>query len=337
MTIADLIESEFQDLEIFLGTFNFNIQTVQSDVFDELLKLIASLSQKDGRFLYDSDLKKLLSRFEARIIEKLEKGTYSKDINKLLTNFENLESVRMKMSEYINPKDRLKIFKANTSAARRGYIDLISESLGSKEALGVNYTQQIKNILFEHAALGLSVSDATKKLFNIAMSKEPGGGLLGSYAGQVARDSLFGFTGAIDQSIGDYIGAKNVNYLGNVIEDSRPQCVRWVVKFKGYIPAEKLQSEITWANTYGKGYSDYLPKLTVNNFAAVRGGHNCRHRVSYSTDIVPRDKIQAIEERYRIESENYQKGLENKLTGKTLELYNKAKAKVEQQIERFGK
>ncbi|MBK7360704.1 MAG: hypothetical protein IPI96_16075 [Saprospiraceae bacterium] len=337
MTIAELIESEFEDLERFLGTFNFNIQTVQADIFEDLLKLISQLPQKDGQFVYDTDIKKLLIRFENRIIEKLESGQYNKDVNKILLNFENLESVRMKIAEYINPKDRLKIFKANTSNIKKGYIDLISESLGSKEALGVNYTQPIKSILFEHAALGLSVADATKKLFNVAMSKEPGGGLLGRYAGQVARDSLFGFTGAVDQAIGDHIGAKNVNYLGNVIEDSRPQCIRWVVKFKGYIPAEKLKSEVTWANTYGKGYSEYIPKLTVNNFAVVRGGHNCRHRVSYSSDIVPREKIEAIEDRYRIESENYQKGLEKKLTGKTLELYEKAKAKVDRQVELYGK
>ncbi|MFZ1297770.1 MAG: hypothetical protein WAT16_06980, partial [Saprospiraceae bacterium] len=130
MTIAELIESEFEDLERFLGTFNFNIQTVQADIFEDLLKLISQLPQKDGQFVYDTDIKKLLIRFENRIIEKLESGQYNKDVNKILLNFENLESVRMKIAEYINPKDRLKIFKANTSNIKKGYIDLISESLG---------------------------------------------------------------------------------------------------------------------------------------------------------------------------------------------------------------
>lgn len=337
MTIADLIESEFEDLERFLSTFNFNIQVIQSDVFDDLLTLITKLSQKDGRFVYDSDVKKLLLIFEQKIIEKLEKGQYSKDFNQMISNFDNLESIRMKVSEFFNEKDRLKIFKTNTSSIRKGYIDMLSESLGSKEALGVNYSQPLKNILFEHAAMGLSVADATKKLFSIAMSKEPGGGLLGSYAGQVARDSLFGFTGAVDQAIGDFIGAKNVNYLGNVIKDTRPQCIRWVVKYKGFIPGNKLQSEINWAKENGKGYSKYLPELTKENFASVRGGHNCRHRVSYSSGNVPQDKINAIEERYRIEDERFQKQVEQKLQGKTLELYNKAKAKVDQQIKIYGK
>lgn len=337
MTIGEIIESEFENLESFLATFNFSIQEVQSDVFDMLLKLIAKLPQKEGRLVYEDKVKQLILKFEDQVIAELGKGKYYKGVQNIIANFDNLEKVRKSVSAYLTESERINIFKANIDPIKKGYIQKIAQSLGSKDALGLNYTSTIKNLLFEHAALGLTVSEATERLFKIAMSKEPGGGLLGRYAGQVARDSLFNFTGSVDQAIGDYIGAKDVNYLGNVIEDSRPQCIRWVVKFKGFIPGNKLKSEINWAKKNGKGYSDHLPDLTVQTFAIVRGGHNCRHRVSLTKTNPDRAKIEAIEERYRIESEKFQKQQEKKLTGKTKQLYEAAKKKVDYQIQLYGK
>lgn len=336
MTIGEILESEFDNLENFLLTFNFGVQEVQSNVFDMILKLIAKLPQKDGKLQYEDKVKQLILKFEDHVIEELGKGKYSKNVNQILINFDRIEKIRKDVNEYLTPSERLKIFKADLDSVKKGYIQKISESLGSKEALGLNYVTPIKNLLFEHAALGLSVADATNKLFNIAMSKEPGGGLLGSYAGQVARDSLFSFTGSVDQEIGEFIGAKDVNYLGSIIEDSRPQCVRWVVKYKGFIPAKDVSKEIAWANKNGKGYSDHLPKLTKQTFAIVRGGHNCRHRVIWTNGLADRTKIEAIENKYKKLNEEFRKKAEKNLTGKTKELYDAARAKVDLLTKLYG-
>ena len=102
-----------------------------------------------------------------------------------------------------------------------------------------------------------------------------------------------------------YIGANDVNYLGNIIIDSRPQCIRWVDKFNGFIPADKLKSEIAWAKANGKGYSKHLPTLSVDTFARVRGGHRCRHRVVYSKGKASKE-VEEIEKQYRIQDEALQ-------------------------------
>jgi hypothetical protein len=335
MTPKKIVDSEFERLEIFLLDFNYSMQEVQSSIFDELLKLVQKLPQTDGVLKNGDKVADLINKFEKKILDELEKGRYSKEYGALVKNLEGLDTIKKEAAAYLNEADRIKIFKFNTDPIRKGYINMLSTTLGSKETFGINVISPLKNILYEHSALGLTTVAATKKLFDVALSSDPTGGILGRYAGQVAHDALFGFTGAIDQGIGDYIGAKNVNYLGDIIRDSRPQCVRWVSKFGGYIPEEKLPSEITWAKKNGKGYSKHLPELSVDTFAIVRGGHNCRHRVVYTKKKT--NKVAELEKRYKEKGEQYEKLEADKLTGRAKILYDKNKTKVDELVERYGK
>lgn len=327
-------DKEFEALEIFLLDFNYSMQEVQSSIFDELLVLLSKLPQEDGKLLTGEKVATLINKFEQKILDELEKGRYSKEYLGLIKNLENLEEIKKEASAFLNEADRVKIFKLNTEPIRKGYINMLAGSLGSKETFGINVITPLKNILYEHSTLGLTTVSATKRLFDVALSKDPSGGILGRYAGQVAHDALFGFTGAVDKGIGDYIGAKDVNYLGDIIRDSRPQCVRWVSKFNGFIPADKLQSEITWAKQNGEGYSKHLPELTVETFGIVRGGHNCRHRVIYTKG--KSNKAKELEERYKQLGEQYEKEEADRLTGKSKVLYEKNKAKVDEKIKQFG-
>lgn len=330
MPIAEIIENEFLSLETFLANFDFSMQEIQSDIFDEVLAALAKFPQDNGSFVISDRAKGVILKLEERIIELINSGKYSKEYKKLIVNFDRLEEIRKEVSAFINPKDKLKVFKAETTPIRKAYVNQLSTTLGSKEAFGLNIVNPIKDILFEHSTLGLTVNQAARKLFDYSMGLDPlgGGGKLRQYAGQIARDSLFGFTGSVDRSIGDFIGAKDVNYLGNVIKDSRIQCVRWVDKFGGFIPADKLKEEIRWAKENGEGYNEALKdKLNEKTFAVIRGGFNCRHRVLYSNGKKSKE-TQAIEAEYRKQSDKFNKEIAEKLAGKEKERYEAQKAKV---------
>lgn len=324
--LRSLVDREFESLDVFTSEFDFGISQVQSELFQEFIDFIDSLPQKQGNFLTDKDIQKLLLRFEQGLLKAIEKGNYNRLYQSLVKNFDELEKLTKDINIITNPKDRAKILKANVDNIRKKYANQLATTLASKETFQVNFLNPLKNIIYEHSVLGLSVQKAKESIFDIAISS-PNGGKLRQYAGQVAHDALFGFSGAINHGIGEYIGAKDVYYIGGLVRDSRPQCVRWVTKFKGFIPGDKLENEIEWAKKNGGGYSKHLPELTVQTFAVVRGGHNCKHQVKYTKG--ENKSVLDIKDRYEKLAQDYEDTAAKKLDGKELELYNKNKEIIE--------
>lgn len=336
MDIRKVLEDELNSVEAFLASFEFGMQEVQSDIFSVIISTILKMPVNDGNFEPSDKVKAALLRMEKRILEIIEKGQYSSELKNIVKNFSTIEEVNKQISSFINPKDKAKILKANTSKLRQGFINEVSSNLGSKEVFGMNIINPIKQILYQHSNGGATVKSAALKLFEFSMGSEPGGGKLATYAGQIAHDAIYGFNGSVDKAIGDFIEAQDVNYIGNIIPDSRPQCVRWVSKFEGFIPANQLKSEIAWAKKNGKGYGKNDPELTVDNFSIIRGGHRCRHIVKYSNGKAT-DKIREIEKERQRQSEAFNKDAASKLTGKSKALYEKQKAAVDALIKDFGK
>lgn len=326
MTLSQLVEKEFNSLDVFQGEFSNGLSEVQSDLFEQLIEFIDSLPQKQGNLLSDKDVQKLLLKFEQGILKGLDKGKYNELYNSLIKNLDELEDLAKQINIITNPKDKAKILKANVDNIRKQYVNQIATTLGSKETFQVNILNPLKNIIYEHSVLGLSTISAKEKVFDFAISS-PNGGKLRQYAGQVAHDAIFGFNGAVNGGIGEFIGAKDIYYIGGIIRDSRPQCVRWVDKYGGFIPANKLQSEIDWAIKKGTGYSKHLPELSIKTFPIVRGGHNCRHSVRYTKG--KNDKILEIKERYEKLGQDFEDNYAKKLDQKSLELYERNKAIIE--------
>ncbi len=322
-----MIEKEFESLEAFEANFAFGMTEVQSDLLEQLIELIDSLPQSQGLFMSSKDVEKILLKFEQGYLNGLSKGKYSSLYKDLLKNFDNLEEVTKELAAITDPKNARKIIKYNTNPLRQLYANNLATTLGRKETFGINVFNPLKNIIFEHSVLGLSVQEAKEKVFSLATNNNPLGGKLKQYAGQVAHDALYGFNGSLNKGIGELTGAKDVYYIGGIVRDSRPQCVRWVSDFNGFIPEKDLKKEIAWANKNGEGYSKHLPKLTVETFAVVRGGHNCKHSVKYTNG--KNDKIVEIKNRYEALAEDFENKEVKSLDKRSLELYEKNKAIID--------
>jgi len=336
MSIKDLVKADIENLDVYLANFGGSMVEIQSILFQKVLALLESLPQKNGRLFIDDDVNKLILNFEKKLLVELNKTGYNSEITGLVKQFDKLEDIKKELSIAANPDLKAKILKAELNPIKKGYAETLTRSLGQKETFGLNVINPLRSIIYEHAVLGLSVGSATKRLFDVALSDKKNGGILARYAGQVAHDALFGYTGSIDQGIGKAIKAENIRYLGDLVRDSRPQCVRWVVKYNGFIPADKVNSEIAWAKKNGEGYSKHLPTLSKETFSVVRGGHNCRHRALWVTD--KRSKAQEdISNEYDRQGKELQEDLEKKLEGRAKELYEANKKIVDEKVKKYGK
>ena len=98
-----------------------------------------------------------------------------------------------------------------------------------------------------------------------------------SYIGQVARDAVYSYNGAINQTIADGYGLTKYAYLGGVVADSRPFCTKYHgteidKKDLSNILTAYLSSPNLSAGMFAVSPTDY-----ENNFLTYRGGWNCRH------------------------------------------------------------
>lgn len=88
----------------------------------------------------------------------------------------------------------------------------------------------------------------------------------------IARDGYRQYQGAINTELAGQFGYNGLRYFNSIVDESRPQCKRWVEK--EFIRFDELQDEIDWAYTNGTGM---MPDTTVDNFLENLGGYNCRH------------------------------------------------------------
>lgn len=334
MSLEKIIEDDISSLDLFLLQYQGRVNYSQSILFQELLRLLLKLPSRNGEIKLDAEAKKLILQFEERLFKSLESSKFGRETQRLIENFDKIEQVKRRFAAELNPTKKAAILRAAVNKQRRVFIKNISTQLGQKRTFSINIIRPLTQIMYESAAFGITYGDAAQRLFDVAMGAGPKGGKLAQYAGQVAHDALFGYAGSVDQAIGEHIGAKNIQYVGDLVRDSRPQCVRWVDTYNGYIPGDKIDEEIEWAKKYGTGYSHHLPDLSRDTFSIVRGGHRCRHRAIWTVGEISEKAQKTLGEYEKI---NIRKTAEyeKQLTGIAKERYKAAKKKVEEMKERF--
>jgi hypothetical protein len=98
-----------------------------------------------------------------------------------------------------------------------------------------------------------------------------------TYAGQIARDSVFQARGAINEQVGQMIDATQFLYVGGLVRDSRPICKHLVDK--------ETNDYDDLPNLIAKYPDGLYPGTNKSNFTQLRGGYNCLHEVIPYNDI----------------------------------------------------
>jgi hypothetical protein len=147
------------------------------------------------------------------------------------------------------------------------------------QGLSLALVKPLENELFTAVYQGSSLRDVLTSLENQLQTTPQRSGIITRLVTQAGRDSLGQYNGKVNEYVRKVYKMDAVLYVGSLVKDSRPQCIRWTQETenfgqKGLILFEDLGSEIIWANNNGSGM---IPGTTPEMFTENRGGYNCRH------------------------------------------------------------
>lgn len=263
------LKRRFDILDDAEKTLTEGITKTQSEIYEEIIKILEPISSRNY-LVYDREAVKMINAIEDKIKRILTKTGYKERVTGYLLNFDKVKEVNIKIQSSINKIDISGI--GLTNLQRGAQQQAINNLLGA--GLNTNFIQPIKDVIFQHAVSGAGVADTELALKAVIKGDSERLGRLDRYVTQMARDSINGYDGLIQQRILNEFELDAFSYEGSIIKDSRPQCVRWVKEFNGVLKISELDKEIKWAYNNGSGM---IPNTTVDNFAVNRGGYSCRH------------------------------------------------------------
>lgn len=243
---------------------------IQEEINQLVLELIYEFEIKNGRFVPQTDAAFVIATLNRRIKEIIDNSQLETEVLKFIDDFDAIDENITKLQMRENGiRLNNSIFNAQKVWAIDNTINSLLES-----NISTKFIQPVKKILYSRVMFGSTVVDAEKQLRSIIMGNKGELGVFEKWVGQIARDSVFEYQGAVNSQIKVEYELNAIRYVGGLVEDSRCQCRRWVDKYDGLLTDEILPKEIAWAYKYGSGMK---PDTTPENFAQKRGGFNCTH------------------------------------------------------------
>lgn len=247
------------------------IKIIEKTILDTIISLVESrFNIQGGKIATDPYAFGIINEIAQRIKQDILNSSYSENVDSYLQNFGRLKETTISLSSSLNQINVSRV--ALTSIEQQAIQKATTALLGN--GLDVNLVEPVKNIIFNHVVSGSSIADMELQLRSYIRGNSERLGQLERYTTQIARDSISQYDGTMQSFIQDSFGLNAYGYEGSLIQDSRPQCVRWVEQFNGVLMIEDLKNEIEWAYNYGSGM---IQGTTVDTFAINRGGWNCRH------------------------------------------------------------
>lgn len=247
---------------------NKNVASIEDQFISELRKEFQKLGRtKNGKLSNSQRNKDFVTELRTRIRKVLSKVRYFDFVQDFLFNFDDLQ----KYQQFINERENdLKLKKSFLNPYKKWATDKVLFDL-QRQGLDAKLVQPIKDEVRKVVNLGGNFVDMLTNVENLLRTQRSLG-LLRSTVFQASRDSLGQFNGIVNQAIATAFDLNAIRYVGNIVDDTRPQCIRWVGMRT--IMMDDLQSEINWAKRNGSGF---IPDTTVDDFLQNRGGYNCRH------------------------------------------------------------
>lgn len=255
-----------------------SLKDVEKFVYERVAKLLEKLS-KNGKLSYDNLTTAEINKLNKDILEAIESSKYSDRVSEYLRNFDTLDELNKDLIFEVNGIE----IENNLEPLKKDAINNVVNQLTAPQSIGAQMATPIKEIVLRSVVAGMEIDQAKKLLKQFIQGDPQRLGHLSRYVGQISRDALSQYDGIVNDAIRHEYGLNAYRYVGSLVEDSRPQCVRWVKEKKGVLLFSELEKEISWAFNNGKGMN---PFTTPDNFAAFRGGYNCRHAaIPFRADV----------------------------------------------------
>lgn len=269
-----------------------DLKEVEKILFDSTIDFLVDFIESGKKLTLD---KRKLAGLKSKIDKVIQSSKYQKSIEKYLSKYDLVDKVN---TEWYS-KNKYRIDKVIADSEILKEIKLQSyENLLSKEAISENLAKPILQQLRKDIIMGSTFETAKQNLLSVTEGNE----FIRRYAGQIARDSLSQYDGELNNQVREKFNLTKFYYIGSEIETSRPVCrhmkdkKEWTldelkVVLDEYcpngIPSEKTEV-IETRNAKGervkksvKKGSGMIEGTNVSNFAMLRGGYECRHRVQF--------------------------------------------------------
>lgn len=267
--LSKLIRKKLAIMDNADEDFLNSLQPTENAIQKSVMGIINKFDVVDGRLVNNDTNLQLLTALNKEVKKILRDSTYTKKIEPYLRDFDKITDLTFEIQDIGNG---IKGTKVNANPIKKQAVDDLVIGLTSPDNVDTNLVKPIRDAMFNAIVLGQGQQETRKQLELLITGSGQRSGILKRYAGQIARDSINQYDGTVNGVIAREYGLNAYRYVGSLVDDSRPQCVRWVGK--EVLPFDTLSSEITWANNNGKGM---IPGTTPQNFAVFRGGYNCRH------------------------------------------------------------
>jgi hypothetical protein len=251
------------------GTKQFDraVKSIGKDFVKDVVKELEKMDTKSGQVLSDNQKNRdFVSQTRGRIRKVLEKLGYFGFINDFTFNFNTLSRYLVWVQKRVN---EISIKSAFITPFRQNAIKEVLNSLQG-QGLDANLIRPIQQQMDKAVKTGGNWLDMSTNVENFL--NEGKNGKLARLAEIGSMDALGQFNGLVNDRIRTEFGLEMVRYIGNIIEDTRPQCMKWVAMREW--PIEQLPAEIAWAEKNGSGW---IKGTTVGTFFQNRGGYRCRH------------------------------------------------------------
>lgn len=275
-SVNKLIGDKNELIDDAVDTVGGDMTSIQRKIFNSVKKQLRKYPSKGGFFVFNGDTSaeatQLTLELERQIFTALQASKYPDNVGKYLKDYNGIIDLNKGIHKSLNDISPDEIEDLVDPFLKQS-ITATTEQLtgaGMNEAVIKPVQQSLQNNVI--AGADIEEAEATLRTFIEGDSERLGA--LERYVGQISRDSIHQFDGMINGKIAEEFELDAFRYVGSLIEDSRPQCVRWVSDLGGILPIDTLQNEIDWAKSNGTGF---IKGTNVKNFASLRGGYNCRH------------------------------------------------------------
>jgi hypothetical protein len=270
ISIDKLVGKKDKEVLIAENDLVDNFDNIEKKIFDAVKGKINQMNIEGGKILFDDTNTAIVNEIDAVIQNALQGSNYPTQVKEFLRSFETIKQFNFDAQKSVNDISETELSDLIDPIQKAN----VEQTLNGLTGTGVstNFIQPVREGIYKNIVAGTTISDMEVFLSNYILSNPERMSQLKRYVTQVSRDSLNQFDGQVNSHIAETFGLDAFRYVGSLIDDSRPQCVRWVGK--NVLLASELQKEINWAYDNGTGM---IPGTTPNNFAVFRGGYNCRH------------------------------------------------------------
>ena len=240
--MANLNKLVNDKLKLFdLDDFMKEVRIVQRNVFKESIDFyIAELNKLEGKSWTEKSslAATAVNRYEKRLTDAINKNAgYQSSIRNYLTDFSKVDKLNLEIHSLENGINIRKIIKA-ANASQRDLIGKTAEGIVSsikKTDLVDNFsgldmrkqfTKPVKRIIYQNLMTGTPGSELKSQLHDYIIGQKGKIGQLERWTGQIARDALSQYDGAINDMVRKEFDLNAFRYIGSLVTDSRPQWLR---------------------------------------------------------------------------------------------------------------